>query len=468
MEYFRMDKTTDLCSMDACALLSGYAARRISPVEALSALMERTERLNPRINAFFHLMWEEAKAEAARSERRWMSGTPVGALDGVPVSIKDSIAASGTPMWRGARAYMDRPPSGYDSPPAARLREAGALLFAKTTMPDFGMFGAGVSTAHGITRNPWNTAYNTGGSTSGGAAALAARLGPLTVGSDIAGSVRLPAGMCGLATLKPTQGRIPHLPPSPIRSAGPLARSVRDVALMMSVLARPDARDYGSLPPDFLAYQDHLEVDVKGLKIGVLLDMGFGLPLQQPVRQAVVAAGETLAAAGASVEAMPTLLDGDPSQALHRIFSVRSRIELNNLPPERREGVHPLVRRLCDRADGFSAVEYGEATDIIEGVKTRVINRTSAFDYVLAPVLPVVNFPAERVSPDPEDPMGVASFTTVFSQTGQPVASVCCGFDERSLPIGMQIIGRRFDDRGVLALAHAFEMIRGFTPQWPQ
>ena len=153
--------TTDLCSMDATDLLQGYATRRFSPVEVIEAVLARTEELNPRYNAFFHLMAENALALAAQSEKRWRAGLPTGTLDGVPVSIKDSIAAEGAPMWRGAKAYGDRPPSAYDSPPAARLKEAGALLFGKTTMPDFGMFGAGVSTAHGITRNPWNTAFNT-------------------------------------------------------------------------------------------------------------------------------------------------------------------------------------------------------------------------------------------------------------------------------------------------------------------
>ena len=246
--------TADLCSMDATDLLQGYATRRFSPVEVLEAVLARTEELNPRYNAFFHLMAEDALALAAQSEKRWFAGLPTGTLDGVPVSIKDSIAAEGTPMWRGAKAYKDGPPSAYDSPPAARLKEAGALLFGKTTMPDFGMFGAGVSTAHGITRNPWNTAFNTGGSSSGGGAALAARLGPLAVGSDIGGSLRLPAALCGLATLKPTQGRVPHLPPSPLRTAGPMARTVRDVALMLTVLSRPDLRDYGGLAPERLAH----------------------------------------------------------------------------------------------------------------------------------------------------------------------------------------------------------------------
>lgn len=462
-----MADSSYLYSMTACELLAGYGKREFSPVEVTRAVLERTAVVNPRINALFHISADEAIEAAHASEKRWLGNGTIGVLDGVPVSIKDSVAAKGTPMWRGARAYMDRPWSTVDSPPAARLRESGAVLFAKATMPDFGMFGAGVSTAHGITRNPWNLAFNTGGSSSGGSAAVAARLGPLTVGSDIGGSLRLPAAMCGLSTIKPTQGRVPHLPPSPIRTAGPIARTVRDTALMLSVLAMPDARDYGSLPPDGLAYHELLERDVKGLRIGLMLDMGFGLPLAQVVRNAVEVAAQRFSSAGAHVEMM-TPLCIDPMEAVERIFSVRSRIELDHLPPKKRADVHPLIRQMCANADHISAVMYGESTDLLEGIKTQVIALTAAFDYVLTPVLPVVNFPAEHVAPDPEIPMTVAPYTVLFNQTGQPAATVCCGFDERGLPIGMQIIGQRFDDLGVLQLASFYERAREFEMTWPE
>ena len=195
-------------------------------------------------------------------------------------------------------------------------------------MPDLGMLASGVSTAHGVTRNPWNLAFNTGGSSSGGAAAVAAGLGPLTVGSDIAGSVRLPAAHCGLASIKPTQGRIPHLPPSPIRSAGPLARTVKDAALLLSVLARPDPRDYGSAAPDDVAYHERLSDAPAGLKLGLIVDAGFGIEPEPAVRGAIEQAAACLAAAGAEIVRLPPLLDFDPTAALNRIFAVRSRLEL--------------------------------------------------------------------------------------------------------------------------------------------
>ena len=459
--------SNDLCLMAATELLEAYAGRTVSPVEVMTAVFARSEALNPKINALFHLVRESAMEQARASEARWGAGRPMGVLDGLPVTIKDSIATAGMPYWRGCKGNMNKPLSAYDSPPAARLKEAGAIIFAKTTMPDMGMFGAGVSTAHGITRNPWNLAFNTSGSTSGGAAAVAAGLGPLTVGSDIAGSVRLPASMCGLASIKPTQGRIPHLPPSPIRSAGPLARTVRDAALLLSVLSAPDARDYGGLALENVAYADHLDGDVAGLRLGLMLNPGFGYPLEPAVLTAIERAAARLAKAGAIVELIAPLTSPDIGPALNTVFAVRSRIELDGMPAEARAQVNPAILELCSSVDHVSGLQLSRLYDLIEQVKTNVVKATSKVDYMIAPTAPVVNFPAEAIAPDPDDTIGFAAYTALFNQTGQPAAVVCCGFDERKLPIGLQIIGQRFNDLGVLKVARAYEALRGFTMDWP-
>jgi len=453
--------------MAATELLQAYADRTLSPAEAMTAVLARSEALNPKINALFHVVAEDAMRQARASEARWRAGRPSGVLDGVPITVKDSIAAAGMPYWRGCKGNMSKPFPAYDSPPAARLKEAGAIIFAKTTMPDMGMFGAGVSSAHGVTRNPWNLAFNTSGSTSGGAAAVAAGLGPFTVGSDIGGSVRLPASMCGLASIKPTQGRIPHLPPSPIRSAGPLARTVRDTALLLSVLSNPDPRDYGSLAPDSVAYADHLEGGVAGLRLGLMLDPGFGYPLEPAVRTAIERAAARLAEAGAVIEPLAPLTSPDVAQALNTVFAVRTRIELDGMSAEARAQVHPAILAMCATVDGVSGVQLSQSYDRIERVKAAVIEKTSKFDYVIAPTAAVVNFPAELIAPDPDDTLGFAAFTMLFNQTGQPAAVVCCGFDERRLPIGLQVIGQRFDDLGVLKVAAAYEALRGFAIEWP-
>ncbi|MDR3464397.1 MAG: amidase [Xanthobacteraceae bacterium] len=459
--------TKQLWQLNAVEMLSAYAARRLSPVEVMEAILARAAAVNPAINALFHIVPESALEQARASETRWAAGSPTGLLDGVPVSVKDSIAVAGMPYWRGSKAYMQRPNPTYDSPPAARLKEAGAIIFAKTTMPDLGMLGAGVSSAHGITRNPWNVAFNTAGSSSGGAAAVAGGIGPLTVGSDIGGSVRLPAALCGLASIKPTQGRIPHLPPSPIRSAGPLARTVEDTALLLSVLARPDARDYGSLPPEQIAYHERLADSVAGLKLGLFLESGFGMSAEPAVVDAIETAAACLSAAGAEIVRLPALIDIDISAAFNLVFAVRTRIELDAMSPDARSGVHAAVLQLAASADKISAIELGHAYDQIERLKAGVIAVSAKFDYLLSPATPVVNFPAEAIAPDPDQPLGWVGFTAAFNQTGQPAAVVCCGFDARGLPIGLQITGNRFDDLGVLSVASVYEARRGFTIEWP-
>jgi aspartyl-tRNA(Asn)/glutamyl-tRNA(Gln) amidotransferase subunit A len=397
---------TDISNWTASELMKAYASRRVSPVEAMEAILARAATVNPVVNALFHVVADEALAQARASEKRWGEGAPKGALDGVPVSVKDSIAVAGMPYWRGAKGYMNRPFPDFDSPPATSLKEAGAIIFAKTTMPDFGMFAAGVSTAHGVTRNPWNLSFNTGGSTSGGAAAVAARLGPLTVGSDIGGSVRLPASLCGLASIKPTQGRIPHLPPSPIRSAGPLARSVEDAALLLSVLSRPDSRDYGSVAAEGVAYHQRLSDSIVGLRLGLVLDAGFGTAPEAAVLNAIEQAAACLEAAGAEIVYLPPLVDFDPSDSLNRLFAARSDLELEAMAPEAREGVHPAVLQLCSSIGGVSAAELGRANDEIERLKAAVIATSSRVDYLLTPTAPVVNFPAEAIAPDPDNMHG--------------------------------------------------------------
>src|SRR5664279_4446783 len=233
--------------MSAVAPIDAYRRRVLSPVEVMRDVLARVAAFEPHIHALYLLAPERALAEARASEARWTRGAPVGALDGVPATIKDNIATQGEPKPLGTAA-SDLEPEPADAAPAARLREAGAILFAKTTMPDYGMLSSGLSSFHPLTRNPWNLALNPGGSSAGAGAAGAAGYGPLHLGTDIGGSVRLPSGWCGLFGLKPSAGRVPVDPPYFGRVAGPMTRIVDDAALMMSVLSLPDRRDGMSLP----------------------------------------------------------------------------------------------------------------------------------------------------------------------------------------------------------------------------
>src|SRR5882762_3069008 len=272
------EAVTSLHDLSAVDLLAGYRAKQFSPSEVLEEVLAHVAVWEPHIKALYLFDPEGARASAKASTDRWEKGEPMGTLDGVPATIKDNIATKDQPVPLGA-ASVKQVPSPKDAPPAARLREAGAIIFSKTTMPDYGMLSSGLSSFHPLTRNPWDLSKNPGGSSSGAGAAGAAGYGPLHLGTDIGGSVRLPACWCGLVALKPSLGRIPIDPPYVARCAGPMTRTVDDAALMMTVLAKPDHRDGMSLPVQDIDWMN-LSADLKGRRIGLLTDAGVGMPVE--------------------------------------------------------------------------------------------------------------------------------------------------------------------------------------------
>src|SRR5579875_2130462 len=264
------DVMTNLADLTAVALLAAYRKKELSPVEVTEAVLTRIAALEPLLHALYAFDPEAARAASRASEARWLRGEPAGPLDGVPITIKENIATQGTPVPLGTAATELRKASA-DAPPAARVRESGAVILAKTTMPDYGMLSSGLSSFHPLTRNPWNLSRTPGGSSAGAAAAAASGYGPLHLGTDIGGSIRLPAGWCGLVGLKPSFGRVPIDPPYLGRVAGPMTRHVDDAALLMSVLSKPDRRDGMSLPPDVINWRA-LEKSPRKLRIGLMLD----------------------------------------------------------------------------------------------------------------------------------------------------------------------------------------------------
>jgi Asp-tRNA(Asn)/Glu-tRNA(Gln) amidotransferase A subunit family amidase len=458
-------KIDELAGLNTRELLGLYASGRLSPVEAMRITLDHTQAVNGAINALFHVVVEEAMAGARASEERWRRKSPMGRLDGVPVTVKDSVNVAGWPYLHGAKPNRDRPLATEDAPPAARLKESGAIIFAKTTMPDCGLLGAGVSSAHGITRNPWKLSASTGGSSAGAGASLAAGLGFGSVGSDIAGSVRLPASQCGLAALKPTQGLIPHLAPDIMRSAGPMGRTVSDIAAMLTVLAEPDPRDCWSLPPRPVIYEELLQRDVRHLKVGLLLDMGFDPRPVPEIVEVVRQAGRVLAEAGAEVSELPPPFDRDAYKAIDQVLQIRGHAEIQAFAPERRHEVTQAVRQWCEPAKHFSALDYAAMLQDIARSRASLERSLSPYDYVLAPVLPVPGFPAEAPGLFIDVPLRHANFTAMFNQTAQPASSVHQAMID-GLPVGVQVIGERFDDLGVLQISKRLEEARG-PVAWP-
>ena len=465
---------TALHDLPAHALVAAYRQRTLSPVEVTEAVLAHIARWEPHIAATYLLRPEAALAQARASEARWLRGQPQGLLDGVPTTLKENIATQGDPTPLGTAA-TELTPATADAPPAARLRESGAVIVAKTTMPDYGMLSSGLSTFHPLSRNPWDVRKGPGGSSAGGGAAAAAGYGPLHVGTDIGGSLRLPASWCGIFSLKPSLGRIPIDPPYTGRAAGPMTRTVADAALLMQVLSQPDARDSMSLPPQDIAWDqfDQGTEKLRGLRIGLLLDAGCGLPVEPEVKAAVEHAARLLEGAGATIVPLRPFMTQAMLDGMDHFWRMRSHIDLQALPDARRAKVLPYIRAWAESAAGLSGTEVYHASQQFHHARVATVQACSAFDYVISPVAPIAAFAAELPSPtnDPLRPLEHIGFTVPFNMSEQPAASVNCGYTTSGLhplPIGLQIVGPRFDDLGVLQVAHAFELIRDPQRTWPQ
>jgi aspartyl-tRNA(Asn)/glutamyl-tRNA(Gln) amidotransferase subunit A len=455
-----------LADLTATELLVRYRDGSVSPVEVIESVLARVESVEPKLCATYALDALGAREVARESERRWRRGEPAGPLDGVPVTVKENIATEGTPVPQGTAA-TELVPAVEDAPAAARLREAGAVIFSKTTMPEYGMLSSGVSTFHHLTRNPWDLTRTAGGSSAGASAAAAAGYGPLHVGTDIGGSIRLPAGWCGVVGLKPTHGRIAVGNPYPGRAIGPITRTAADAGLALSVMSGYDRRDHTSLP----GLHDRFvsSGSVEGLQIALLLDAGVGLPVDPEVTAAVTRAAELLEAAGATVEPIGPMITREMLDGLDRFWRVRSAAEIRALPEDRRAKVLPDIRRWVESATELTGFEVFDGFSQMGAMAAAVDARFGDYDFVVSPVAPITAFAAELAYPtdDPLRPFEHIAFTVPYNMSGHPAASVNCGWSSAGLPIGLQIAGARFDDMGVLGLAATIDSLQPAHRDWP-
>ncbi len=459
--------STALYDLSAIDMLKGYEAKSFSPTEVLEDVLKHVEAWEPHIKALYAFDPDGARAAAKQSTKRWHNNVPQGALDGVPTTIKDNIATKGTPVPLGTAATT-LTPAPVDAPPSARLREAGAVIFSKTTMPDYGMLSSGLSSFHPLTRNPWDLAMNPGGSSAGAGAAGAAGYGPLHLGTDIGGSVRLPACWCGLVALKPSLGRIPVDPPYVGRCAGPMTRTVDDTALMMSVLSLPDDRDGMSLPAADIAWHN-LAINLKGKRVGLMLDLGFGLRLEQAVRDVAISAAKAYEAAGAIVTEVPSVMTGEMLIGLDAFWRARSWDDISKLPPGQQAKILPFIFQWAEGGARFSGVDVVRGFNATMAIRAEAAKLFANVDYVISPVAPIVKYSAELPSPtnDAQRPLEHIGYTVAWNMAENPAVSINGGYDAQSFPIGVQIVGKRFDDLGVLKMAKAFESLRGTQKPWP-
>jgi aspartyl-tRNA(Asn)/glutamyl-tRNA(Gln) amidotransferase subunit A len=458
----------DLTQAPAHELLALYRSGQASPVEVTQAVLQRIERVNPQINAFCLVDEKAALASARASEARWQAhrqqGTPVGALDGVPTSIKDLILTQGWPTLRGSRTVDPNQPWDVDAPATARLREAGAVLLGKTTTPEFGCKGETNSPATGITRNPWNLNHTPGGSSGGTAAAVAAGLGPIGVGTDGAGSVRIPAAFCGNVGLKPSFGRVPAYPLSPFGSVahlGPHTMSVRDAALMTNVLKQPDARDWTSLPPDASDYTVGLEDGVRGLRIAYSPTLGYAQNVHPEISAAVHAAVQQLQALGAHVEQIDPGFE-DPLDITTGLWFLGAYTVWKGLSAEQQAVADPDFQTEAELGAQLSALQIQQLNQRRGVLGSHMRQFMQRFDLLVTPAVSIPAFEARSagtVAMNPVSMLGWTPFSYPFNLTQQPAITVPCGLTQSGLPMGLQIVGPMFGDALVLRAARAYESV---------
>ncbi|MDQ2926963.1 MAG: amidase [Pseudomonadota bacterium] len=468
-----MTDATDLADCNATELLRLYRTGDASPVEATRAVIARIDRLDPGLNAFCFLAAEEAMTAAHQSESRWTRGEPSGDLDGVPVSIKDLILAKGWPTLRGSRTVDPQQAWDVDAPASARLREAGAVILGKTTTPEFGCKCETNSPLTGITRNPWNPAKTPGGSSGGTAAAVASGMGPLSVGTDGAGSVRIPAAFCGNFGLKPSFGRVPAFPLSPMGSVahlGPHTMSVVDAALMMNVLKRPDARDWTSLPPDPIDYLEGLDGGIRRLRIAYSPTLGFARHVDAEVAAAVDAAVHDLEALGAHVERVDPGF-ADPLEITTGLWFHGTWALWNGLTAEQQQVVDPDFRAEAELGAKLGALDLYRLNLRRGELGSHMRRFMQRFDLLVTPAVAVPAFDARPAGHSPMDPvamLGWTPFSYPFNLTQQPACTIPCGLTKDGLPIGLQLVGPMFGDALVLRAARAYETVRPIArPQLP-
>ena len=461
--------TADLAMMPAWQLVKLFKARKASPVEAAKAAIARIDAFNPQLNAFQHLDPDGALRAARASEKRWKKGGKrLSDIDGVPITIKDMVLTKGLPTRMGSLATDENGPWPVDAPVAQRLREAGTVLLGKTTSPEYGWKGVTDSRLFGATHNPWKIGRTPGGSSGGGVAAEAVGMGTLAVGTDGAGSVRIPCSFTGLFGLKPTQGRVPLWPPSAqgtLSHIGPMTRTVRDAAMMMNVMARYDARDAYARPDDEEDFLKGFEKGVKGLTIAYSPNLGFveKEKIDRDVAAAVEAAAKIFRTLGAKVvEDSPDLMGLDPRRILNAHWQSNVAVLLKSFSPEKRELMDPGLVKAAEV--GANLGQEAVVTAIQQRQHLGVIMNQflDKYDLLLTPTMPVTAFAVNENGAWGGDgvDIGWTPFTLTFNLTRQPAATIPCGLDREGLPIGLQIVGGHARDALVLRAAAAYEKVR--------
>lgn len=455
----------DVCWLTIPELTDGYRSGALSPVAVARALIERIRVLDPAVNAVVHVDEAYTLAMAEQSLARWRAGRPLSAMDGVPVTVKDLSAVAGMPKRRGSLLFGSEPVA-EDTPCVARMREAGAVFLAKTATPEAGCKVVTQSQVHGVTANPYDLTKTPGGSSGGAAAALALGFGPVALGSDGAGSIRIPAAYTNVFGIKPGFGRVPAFPPDidmPHSVVGPLARTVEDAAIMLDIISRPEPRDPYMWPVPFALPTDLAAPEISGLRIAFSPRLGCTAPLVDAESDALAAeAALLLAEAGACVTMEDPVWPVDPFVPFKVFWETACHAAVEGTAPERRALLDPLIRSVAVSGAKVSLPGYMKAMEQRMAIAAAAKAFFERFDLLVGPVMPVPAYPLGRDVPE-----GYASedwdwcpYTYPWNMTGQPAASVPIGFTAAGLPVGVQIVGRMGSEADVLRAARAIEIAR--------
>ncbi len=462
----------DLGFLPATELTELIRTKQLSPVEYMRALLDRIEACEPKVNAFAHLAADQAMDGARAAEAALMSGARIGRLHGIPATIKDLAITKDMPTQSGSLIFKDHQPV-EDTPVVPRLRDEGAIIIGKTTTSEFGWTGVSHSPLTGITHNPWQFGMNAGASSAGAGAAAAAGFGPLHQGSDGAGSIRMPAHFCGVFGLKPSFGRVPYYPVGVgdlTSHMGPLTRTVADSALMLEVMAGPHPLDYTTLEAGPAHYLARLQEGVKGKRIAYSPDLGHAR-VDPDVAALVKKAAERFTELGATVEEVKTPWAAPGPELIRFFWSAH----MTRLKPHLEKWEAQMDRGLvaCIKAsENVSVADYQAARERKMPYIAAINSWFQDWDFLLTPAVSVAAFPAEKLMPDhwPHhdwDWVSWAEFSYPFNMSWNPAASVPCGFTAAGLPVGLQIVGKRFDDLGVLQASAAYEAIAPWAGRRP-
>ncbi|NVJ90788.1 MAG: amidase [Methylocystaceae bacterium] len=455
----------DLCFLSVEELNQLYKSKTLSPVDVCKAVLDKIRSENPTYNAMCFVDEEQAIKDAKLSEKRWRNGKPLSQIDGVPTTIKDLVLTKGWPTLRGSLTVKQRDQWNEDAPCVDKLRKSGAVLIGKTTTPEFGSKGVTESRLNGITRNACNPERTSGGSSGGAAVAAARGFGVLHIGSDGAGSIRIPSSFNGIFGLKPTFGRVPAYPASPLGTfshIGPMTRCVRDAAYMMNIISQPDPRDWYALPFDNVDYCKNLDNGLKNLRIGYSKDLGYA-SVDDQVANSFQLALNKLTDQGVHLEEIASPLAEDPSWITDKLWFYAYLNITTDMTETDISEMDFLQQEMLEKARTYNPKDILEAEMERVKVATKLVSLHTQYDLILTPTMPITAFTAGQFNPwgteKPEDWIRWSSFTYPFNQSQQPAATIPCGVDTQGMPIGIQVIGNKYDDALVLRAASFLEKL---------